>query len=516
MGSQRCGRSSSIASAIRRLQEPLRESHRYDRRVAEAGRKQEGVTPWVVRAWAVVLAALTMLATLWVTRLPNIGGDTSQLLTGSDHIARCLHYGPRIGCGLSPDRTETLVGPFPLPQYIPDLMFKALGFTHNSRALGLSLISVAAFAAMLAVAYRTLRRIDQLGWWPIFLIVSVGSPLLYYANSTWGEMLGAFFLLAFTASTIVLDRPVTVGALAYAAALTKETAFPFVFAIGLIGLLLARRRSGTSIRAQLVAMVVGILAAVASAGLFNIFRFDSPLNEYYLQPKFHVTDLGQRAEYFADLLVAPNAGIILYWTSACAVLLMCTVLPFALLRGKGPGIPRWPALALGAILLGLTASLASWWMPFGWNAWGPRLTLPWIPTLIILAIAAYGEPARPVLAAALRSAAALAIVAALLVAIALPQFGYALAHPTLYALFFQPDTHCPATITVESIETQTGRDEYYSCIRYRAWQKSPILIDGLRVINSVGGAFVAAVWAVAVVALLYLSRLGLASARDAP
>src|SRR5439155_604708 len=42
-------------------------------------------------------------------------------------------------------------------------------------------------------------------------------------------------------------------------------------------------------------------------------------------------------------------------------------------------------------VLGLVLGLASWWTPFGWTSYGPRLSLPWLLPLVLLALVAYGE-----------------------------------------------------------------------------------------------------------------------------
>ena len=56
--------------------------------------------------------------------------------------------------------------------------------------------------------------------------------------------------------------------------------------------------------------------------------------------------------------------------------------------GRQPRVVRaWlPPLVVAAVTALWTGALASWWSTFGWIAWGPRLTLPLIPALVVAAV----------------------------------------------------------------------------------------------------------------------------------
>ena len=299
-------------------------------------------------AWIVVIVAVSMLATLWFTRLPNVSPDTGQVIAGSDVIVGCLGDGRFTRCGTSPDGTQTTVGPFPLLQHAPDLAAKALGLSASQRIFALSYLSIVAFAGMLLAAWRTFRALGMDAWWPLFVLVALTSPLLYYGNSTWGEMLAAFLLVAFVSTALLPERPLFIGVAAFAATLTKETAFPFVLALGALALLLARRRGALALRPHAAAMTAGVAAGVVATALFNVLRFGTPFNEYYLQERFRVDSLAQRAEFLAGLLVALNAGLVLFWTSACVLLTVLVVVPLAQ-RARGHSVSILPAGALVVI-----------------------------------------------------------------------------------------------------------------------------------------------------------------------
>jgi hypothetical protein len=451
-----------------------------------------------------VVVALTLLGGFWLTHLPNVGGDTAQLMTGSDWIVRCVLHSPRVRCGTSADGTESMVGPFPFAQYAPDVVFKGLGFSPAERMTGLSVLSIAAFFAMLAIAWGTISQLGPPGGWPMFLIVLLTGPFLYYGNATWGEMVAASLVVCFTASALLRLRPPLIAATAFLAALTKETAFPFLVAIGLISLWFAWHRTRRSVRPHAFGMAIGIGSALGVSALFNVFRFGSPLNEFYLQPKFRVPDVSTFAEFFAGLFVAPNGGLLLFWASACVFLGL-----IGIAAARSSGTTRLVGIAVLTTFLLLSASLASWWMPFGWHAWGPRLTIAWIPGFLLLGVVTCGKSVGSLIYRLISSNSGLIAVVALLLLVALPQLGFLWNSGSVQALFFQPDEYCSAAITLESIETPEGSRDYYRCVRFRAWEKSPILLSAMRSFESFAPLTFAVFWAVAIGALTYLMRLQL-------
>ena len=99
-------------------------------------------------------------------------------------------------------------------QYIPGVAL-GNGTVLESRIDPLSLLSVAAFLGMSVIWLVVARRGGDGACGPGLLIVLIGSPFLFYANSTFGEMLaGATWM----------------------AGLTKETAAPCILAMGIIGI----------------------------------------------------------------------------------------------------------------------------------------------------------------------------------------------------------------------------------------------------------------------------------------
>jgi len=92
---------------------------------------------------------------------------------------------------------------------------------------------------------------------------------------------------------------------------------------------------------------------------------------------------------------------------------------------------------------------------------------------------------------------------------ALPQVGFLWNSGPVQGLFFQPDQYCTTAITLESIETPDGLRDYYRCVRFRAWEKSPILLSATRSFESFAPLTFAVFWAAAIGALLYRIRVQL-------
>jgi hypothetical protein len=86
-------------------------------------------------------------------------------------------------------------------------------------------------------------------------------------------------------------------------------------------------------------------------------------------------------EYSVALFAAPNGGLAWFWP-------LVLIVPGAMLWVMWKGTRRERAIAavwLVSVVV-LTLTLASWWAPFGWIGWGPRLFLGVCAPLAIVAV----------------------------------------------------------------------------------------------------------------------------------
>jgi hypothetical protein len=356
-------------------------------------------------------------------------------------------------------------------------------------------LSVAGVLGSVALGWLVLERVGQRAWFWGYLFVLLSGPTVAYARSTAGEMFAMGLLVALVAATVLRAPPVVVGLAAFGASVTKETAYPFVVALGLLGLVLARRRTGEVIRAHVAWGAGGVTLALVATSLFNVVRFGSVLNTNYLdEPELHTPGLARTLEYAAAVLVSPSGGILVFWPAATVLLATGCALPF--LRRD---LDRRPAFVIGAVLVLLTIGFARWWTPFGWSSYGPRLMLPWLLPLVLLALVAYGEglarPARRVLSPAL----GVVTVFVAVLALTIPHLGNMLRPDRTGAFFATKDPQCVAPHL-------GGVEAWHDCQHDLMWFTRPMPVYAAEGAESFEGLFTVVVVAAGLLGCLVLLR----------
>lgn|GEM_PF-2201175 len=382
--------------------------------------------------WLVAGLTVAAIVVLMLVRLPWSTTDSLIMSEGTRNQLRCLADGHFTGCRDHFAHKLVAMDWFPPAQHLPDAALQAMRLeSAGARVRGLGVVSLLSVIAAAALGAGLLRRSGLRASSYLFLLAVVAGPMVPYAHSAFGEAFSAFLLVAFVVSTQRPDRAGLIGITALLAALTKETAPTIVFAVGVLGLDIARVRRPQPVRAAALALTAGALGGLATNLLYNVFRFGTARNPVYALFLEVGPSLGQAARFLAGLLVSPNAGIAWYWPVAAGLLLLAAAAPFTGARRRPPpgepppGTPapprpatggwhrevlgadraRWHALAVLAVFLGVNAVLAMWWMPYGWMAWGPRLTVPWVPPLLVLALLAGGENLEALVHRALRTPA---------------------------------------------------------------------------------------------------------------
>ncbi len=219
-------------------------------------------------------------------------------------------------------------------------------------------------------------------------------------------------------------------------------------------------------------MVAGAFAGVVVNAGFNVFRFGSVFNLDYGEPIQHVPGVELKLKLALADWLAPNVGVLFFWTVPAVILAGVLVWGVVALV-RTPGQPRrWaPALGVALVTIAFTGGLASWWSTFGWLAWGPRLTLPLLPALVVAAVRAAPGPLdaglRWLVGSIGRAIAAGAVIAVLAVAHTGVVWNQAAINlPTV------PDATCP----VLKAPTDTTPDYFYGCGLDAAWRLSPLAL----------------------------------------
>jgi hypothetical protein len=459
-----------------------------------------GPQPFVYWTRVAVAASFVFLVALWIDG-PKVAGDTPFVLDGTNALTDCLSRGDFVACGytghLNVWGLMSPIGDWPLLQHLPDLIATSLGISgHPDRVKILVVLNVVAVVSSVLLARIVLSRAGQPAWFWGFLLVVLSGPLLAYTSISWGEALASGVLACFAAAALLQAPPAVVMLAALGACMTKETAYPFVIAIGLLGLVLARRRTGRPIRRHAVWGAAGVGVAFVLASLLNVVRFGSVLNTNYLQPELHTPGIGRKLEYAIGLLVAPNGGILFFWPSATVLLLAACVLPLAFRSRRR--LDARLALVLAAVVTGLAIGLSEWWTPF-WVAWGPRLTLPWVLPLVLIALVAYGEPLGELARRLLARPWKLVIVATIILAFALPHVGYMWRPQATTDFFTAKSGPCLGPHAI-------GSPKHYACQHDDLWFRRPMLLYGLRGLKTAGGAVTSIAVAVALLGCLVLLR----------
>jgi hypothetical protein len=444
-----------------------------------------------------VAATFAFLVAAWIA-MPWVAGDTPFVMDGSNAFLTCLSNHDFSACGYTGKLNYwglmTSVGDWPLLQHVPDFISIALGADgHAARARILQLLSVTGVVAAVGLGWFVLSRVGQRAWFWAFMVGVLSSPLLWYARTTAAEALATGLLVAFVAATALPAHPAVVAIAAVGAAWTKETSYPFVAAIGIVGLMLAARRTGTRVRPHLVCGAIGLGLAILAASLFNVVRYGKVISPNFFEPDLHTPGLARKLEYAAGVLFSPSGGMFVFWPVASVLVLAACVVA---LRRR---VDVVPAVVILVVILGLTFGFASWWTPFGWSAIGPRLALPWGLPLLLLALVAYGDSLRPLTARALATPWRLLLVFAVVLAATLPNIGTAWRPNATGAFFRQQQPPCDAP-------WRGGVEKWNHCQHEQMWFDRPMPLYGLHGVKTPGGAVTTALVALGLLGCLWLLR----------
>jgi hypothetical protein len=421
-----------------------------------------------VIAGVAFVAVLLLDGTRWVeTRL----GDTGVLVSGTHAALDCVRDGTLSGCGHVAGTDTSTVGAFALAQYVLAAPLVALDLGDATVERGLAWTSAAAVAAMVVLALTIGRRVLGHRWAVVLVLALVSGPMVLYGLIPFGEALATFLCFAFALAACT-RRTRWIVITIFLACLTKETAAPFLLAIGVVcardddhdGWLPPLRILGP--------MVGGAIAAVVVNAGFNLFRFGTVSNLTYSAPYTRVPGVVIKAKLAVADWLAPNVGVLFFWTVTAIVLAGVLVAGIVELVRRPRQLRGWaPALAVVAITAAFTGVLASWWSTFGWLAWGPRLTLPLLPALVVAALRAAPGPLDAGLRWLVGSTARAVVTGAALAVLAVGQAGVvwnqaAIALPTV------PSESCP----VLKAPWETTPDYFYGCGLDAAWRTSPLAL----------------------------------------
>ena len=313
--------------------------------------------------------------------------DSHQLIRGSRFALRCLGDGNFVGCGHDTGSVQTDVFPYPLLQYLPSGLLVGLGASDANVLAGLGLISFVAVATALLVVVVTFRDRPRHGALAVLAVIS--SSAVYHATSAFAEGLVAS-LVVMAVCAGVRRHPAAIFVCVLVASLGKETLAPFAVALVLIcarspedGLLPPKR-------VTLATVAAGSSAIVLNA-MFNVFRFGGVQNLLYLQPELRTPGVVQKLEFFSGIFASPSSGVFWFWPFFSALALAGTAIGIYRAFNREMLHSWLPVLSVTGVMMLWFAGLSSWFSPFGWIAYGPRLEVPLLGGLAVAYVQTVGD-----------------------------------------------------------------------------------------------------------------------------
>lgn len=476
-----------------------------------AGRPTEPTAQTRTGRWWWVPPALLLGIVGWrAAAHPLLVGDSHGLVIGSRHVVDCLRHGQFTWCDRRPDGLiggpspsgfrQGAVGQFALLQYLLAVPLRAVGLGEMPTLRVLILIDFGALLVALALVWRLARRLGPglAAWGPVLALALIVSPLLWYSTVPSAEVLAVALMLGVVAGVIEDWPPVVLGLLVALACVSKETNPLFVVALGGLAFLARPAAERTRERLPRAAgpVLIGTLVGSLSNVAFNVFRYDSVNNLTYPRPPYGPPGLSFESRTFAALLVSPNGGILWFWPAAVGVLTIAACAWPRPRRADGwRSLVPWAVLAVFAAE---EAGLALWYSPFGWIGWGPRLTLPVVPPLLVLAVAFAGTRGAGLLGRLLRGRCTWLAGVALSVA-GLTQLAF-LDPQHVLRRFFRIGVSCAHR------PIEVDPPAYYRCVQHLAWRRRPVLLEGLREVATPLGLVAALAVVGTVAGLLAVAR----------
>ena len=413
----------------------------------------------IFRACLVVLTAV--VAAKYVATL-NFQGDTYTLLSDVDRLLASVQRGKWSGWK----------GELALLQKLAAILVKSQGLSTDACLAVLAFINLAAFAGILWMSWNSLERLSRRSA-IVFTAIVLSGPMLWYARSTFGEVLAAFCTMGLVVACWEQAKSWKIFFWFVAAGISKDTIFPFLFMLALLSTRVARKPGGdwTVLRSRLGLLSAACVTTVAVNVAFNYLRFSSPFNMAYLDPLYIVPRWSIQLSFFFGLLFSPNGGLLFFWPAFVLWLLLGGVCAVRSAVGQLRGLALIPWVTIVLVLLGLTLGLSKWFAPLGWVCWGPRLVLPALPALTYLLTVYYGSEMQLWLSKTLLRKRLAWFTGGALGLLALPNF-VVLFKPDLMLSVFRDDAVCPHVAII-----QNNAEYYYHCINHCLWTKRSVLLD---------------------------------------
>jgi hypothetical protein len=306
----------------------------------------------------------------------RVEGDTLALIHGAANARQCLAEWV-IPC-------DQWVVHFPIFQYLVAVPLLAAGLSQPEVGKVLALLNLAFALATIGVFVRIGRAMAGVSGTHFALALLFSGYAIFYFFASFNEIAAFALFAAFCAAVLLHDRPWVVFALSLLCSITKEIAPPFVLFVYLAARVAGgdrsfRRETWNGVLRSAWPVLAGAALGIAINSAFNGFRYGSWANVDNLRSLVAAPPSAVTA-YFWYLFASPAGGLAYVWLS-----LPLLALALLFLARKDDGELGAVAIAI-AIVAAANLGLAFWWSSFGWNSWGPRLTLPFLGAVGVLLV----------------------------------------------------------------------------------------------------------------------------------
>lgn len=326
-------------------------------------------------ALVVGLIALITLLPISIHAYPIVSGDSIALIDGAHTLIKCVNENVWRECAnLGP------VPQFAAGSYLTVIPLLIGNLPDDQILKLLAIESLLAFVVIL-ICVKVLVTNQKLC---VICIVGLGlgAPLVY-SSWTFSESVSASLLSLAIVIAICMPNRVSLLIMATASAASmKNQAFsyvvPFVTAAYVIGTAKAHQR----INWQKIFLIItsGMLGAFATMGL-NFWRYGTFVNVVHANPLLRVTEPEYVAKYFLASFISPNGGVLITTPVLLFLLFILAHSAFGLRKDYRTLVATLIA-SLGLMIQAIT--LALWYSPFGWVAWGDRLILPAVVGFVLI------------------------------------------------------------------------------------------------------------------------------------
>lgn len=301
---------------------------------------------------------------------PYIEGDTKVLAESSYQIYRCLQNHQFNYC---PGLTH-----FPLLQHVISLPFYLINTSPVNNLNSLSFINLLSFCLSCIILFRFLQKNTSLKIALLSLLIFLTGFNLYYAYSSFNESTSSLLILIFLLVNLE-TKPNWFKIIFFTtvAGLSKEIIWPILLLIGTAAQLV-KVTSFKKYLQNIIPTIIGTVISILCTGAFNLYRYKTFTNPLLLDPILMVNNLHDYLSFFFGLFFSTSGGLLFFWPSLFVLII------FSLVSTVNKMRLFFLNLLVLSVLIIQNAGLAKWFAPFGWIAWGPRLTLPILPSILLL------------------------------------------------------------------------------------------------------------------------------------